>query len=115
MFSLFRTFLFAHPKSVIRMFVVFVLAFSGFLIIKELTENVELTVARESRPFLGADITISTSEFMTGSIEKMIASSLSGTTYISAEKTDFYTTLFDREGKTGLVRIVAHTGSYPLY
>ncbi len=76
MFSLFRTLLSADPKSIIRMLVVFTLAFAGFLITKELTDNVELTVARESRPFLGADIAISTSDMMTGSLQKILADKL---------------------------------------
>jgi predicted lysophospholipase L1 biosynthesis ABC-type transport system permease subunit len=107
MFTLFRTLVTADPKSILRIFAVFVLAFSGFLLIEQMTENVELAVARQARPFLGADITISTSDALSGSLLEKLKGKLDGSQYQATEKTEFYTTLFDSAGKTGLVRVIA--------
>jgi predicted lysophospholipase L1 biosynthesis ABC-type transport system permease subunit len=80
---------------------------------RQLTENIEQLVAKKTQPFFGGDIRISFNGYMSGSIQERIAPYLSWVTYSFGEKTEFSTTLFDQEGKTGLLKVVAYSGTYP--
>lgn len=109
MFRIFRLLFLSKPGAVFRLFLVFTLALTGFLSVRELTQNVERGVAEEVRPFLGGDVSISTNEPSSGSLLPLVSSRLSGIAYESVEKSDFNTTLFDRDGNTGLVRVIAYS------
>lgn len=85
----------------------------GFITLGQLTENIESSVASETRPLFGADIIISPNGYTGGSLSDQIRPYLSGEIYTWAERKEFSTTLVDTEGKIGLTKVIAYTGSYP--
>ena len=113
MFKLFRLIFIRNLPSIATLFVVLFLSSTGFLVMRELTENIEVAVSREAQPLFGADIRISSPDYTSEPLIERVSPYLSGISYSWWERTEFSTTLFDREGKTGLVRIVAYTGQYP--
>ncbi len=56
---------------------------------------------------------ISPGEYTGASLIDTFAPYLTGEVYTWAERHTFSTTLFDREGKTGLVKVVSYRGTYP--
>jgi predicted lysophospholipase L1 biosynthesis ABC-type transport system permease subunit len=56
---------------------------------------------------------ISVDGYTGASLYDTFAPYLSGETYTWAERHEFSTTLFDQEGKTGLVKVIAYNGTYP--
>jgi predicted lysophospholipase L1 biosynthesis ABC-type transport system permease subunit len=80
---------------------------------RQLTANIEKQVIEQTQPLFGADIRISGSEDTSVELIDRLRPYLSGVTYSWAERVEFSTTLFDREGKTGLINVIAYTGNYP--
>jgi predicted lysophospholipase L1 biosynthesis ABC-type transport system permease subunit len=80
---------------------------------RQLTANIEKQVVEQTQPLFGADIRISTSEDTGEELVDRLRPFLSGVIYSWAERVEFSTTLFDREGKTGLINVIAYTGTYP--
>ncbi len=115
MYRIFKILITAHPKALFSMFFVAFFASFGVLAIQELVVNVEQSVARETRPLLGGDIAIEARNSFTGSLREAIESKLSDVESLKfSEKVNLETTLFDREGKTGLVKLVIVDPVYPL-
>lgn len=100
MFKLFGLIFIRNIRPVMVLFLVIFLATSGFLIMRELTTNIEKLVAKETQPIFGADIRISPKAYMVNPIITTVMPYLSGFVYSYAERTEFSTTLIDREGKT---------------
>lgn len=59
MLKLLRLIIFRNIRSLIILFFVVLFASTGFLLMRELTGNIEASVARETRPLFGADLRIS--------------------------------------------------------
>ena len=77
--------------------------------------NVEESVAKESRPLLGADIAVRSDQTFTGNLRDIIHPALGDTSkLVFSEKIELETTLFDTSGKTGLVKIVIVDENYPM-
>jgi predicted lysophospholipase L1 biosynthesis ABC-type transport system permease subunit len=85
----------------------------GFIVMAQLTKNIEDAVSRETRPLFGADIRVSPRSFSADSLVLRASGALLGMDYSYAERTEFSTTLLDKNGKTGLVNVVAYEGVYP--
>jgi len=100
-------------RSISVLFIVLVLSSTGFLVMRQLTENIENLVAQKTQPLFGGDIRITVNGYLSGTLEEKISPYLSGITYSFGEKVEFSTTLFDQDGKTGLLKVVAYTGTYP--
>ncbi len=116
MAKIFRTLIKTSPRALVILFLMLVFAMTGVLTIRELTDNVEKTVSAEARPYLGGDIALSANSTFTGSLRASAEALLSKENGLKfSEKIDFYTTLFDAEGKSQLVRIVAVDEGYPMY
>lgn len=113
MYKLFRLIFGRNIYSIGILFFVLFLASTGFLVMRELTENIEVAVSRETQPLFGADIRISPGSYSSSLLIQEIAPYLSGYSYSWWERTEFSTTLLDRENKTWLVNVVAYSGSYP--
>lgn len=113
MYIIFRLIFTRNIRSVLTLFLVILLSSTGFLVMRELTENISQLVAKETQPLFGADIRISPRSYTATPIIESIAPYLSGVTYSYGERTEFSTTLIDHTGKTGLVRVIAYTGTYP--
>jgi predicted lysophospholipase L1 biosynthesis ABC-type transport system permease subunit len=95
------------------LFSVVLLASTGFLVMRELTANIEASISRETRPIFGADLRISHEGLAPSALIETFAPYLSGADYSWGEIRDFSTTLIDQTRKTGLVRVIAYTGDYP--
>lgn len=113
MFKLFRLIFGRNIRSIGVLFFVLFLSSTGFLVMRQLTENIEIAVSRETQPIFGADIRISPRNYTPEPIISILSPYLSGVSYSWWERTEFSTTLFDQEGKTGLINVVAYSGSYP--
>lgn len=59
MFHFFRLIFLRNIRAVLTLFFVLVLAQTGFLVIRQVTENVENQVASQVGPIFGADIIVS--------------------------------------------------------
>lgn len=64
-------------KAIATLFFVLLLSSTGFLVMRQLTENIEQLVAKKTQPFFGGDIRISFNGYMSGSIQEKIAPYLS--------------------------------------
>lgn len=113
MLTLFRLIIFRNWKSLLILFVVILSSSVGFVTLGQLTTNIKASVARETRPLFWADIIIFPEGYTGVSLHDVFAPYLSGESYTWAERHGFSTTLFDHDRKTGLVKVVAYTGSYP--
>ncbi len=113
MLKLFRLIFIRNFRSILTLFSVLFLSSTGFLVMRELTENIEIAVSRETQPLFGADIRISPRSYIAEPLIDIVSPYLSGTSYSWWERTEFSTTLFDREGKTWLINVIAYTGEYP--
>lgn len=100
-------------RSISVLFSILVLSATGFLVIRQLTENIERLVAEKTQPFFGADIRITSNSYSSWTIIDAISPYLSWITYSYGEKTEFSTTLFDKNNKTWLIKVVAYSGIYP--
>ncbi|MBX9808823.1 hypothetical protein K2X92_00330, partial [Candidatus Gracilibacteria bacterium] len=100
-------------RSISVLFLILVLSATGFLVIRQLTENIEKLVAEKTQPFFGADIRVTSNSYSNGTIYEKISPYLSGVIHSYGEKTEFSTTLFDKTNKTGLIKVVAYSGIYP--
>jgi putative ABC transport system permease protein len=115
MLKLFRLIFSTDIRASLTLFLVLVLAGTGFLTMRELTTNVENIVALETRPYVWADMTISSRGYSEIPLIDIVRPYLTGITYEWGEKKEFSTTLFDREWKTWLIQVIAYTGKYPIY
>ncbi|MBP9812610.1 hypothetical protein KBC86_04455, partial [Candidatus Gracilibacteria bacterium] len=113
MFTLFSRIFLSNWKSLFLLFFIILIASTGFLTLRQITTNIEKSVASETRPLFGADIVVSPRGYASGDILPLLSSVLSNEAYQAAERREFSTTLFDNLGKTGLVQVVAYSGSYP--
>lgn len=113
MFHLFTRIIFSNIRSIVTLFFVILFTSTLFIMLRELTTNIESLVARETRPLFGTDLMVSPRGYASGDILPMIAPYLSGEQVRVAERREFSTTLLDRDGKAGLVQVVAYSGSYP--
>ncbi len=64
-------------QSIVVLFLVLLLSSTGFLVMRQLTENIERLVAEKTQPFFGGDIRITFNGYMTGSIIERISPYLS--------------------------------------
>ena len=113
MTTLLRLIILRNWRSLVILFSVILFASTGFLTMQELTSNIEVSIARETRPLFGADLRIYHEGLASRSLIETFSPYLSGSEYSWAEIRDFSTTLIDASGKTGLVRVIAYTGDYP--
>ena len=113
MLKIFRLIFGRNIRSIGILFLVLFLASTGFLVMRQLTENIEVAVSRESQPLFGADIRISPRNYTPESLMRIFSPYLSGSSYSWWERTEFSTTLLDQEWKTWLINVVAYSGSYP--
>lgn len=113
MFKLFSRIILSNWRSLIILFVVILFASTGFITLRQITNNIESSVASETRPLFGADLIVSPRGYATGDILPLISPYLLWETYQFAERREFSTTLIDREGKAWLIKVVAYSGSYP--
>ncbi len=113
MYKLFRLIFIRNIWSILTLFLVLLLASTGFLFMRQLTENIQVAVSRETAPLFGADMKVSPKNYTSIPIIETISPYLSWITYSFWERTEFSTTLIDREGKTGLVNVIAYSGEYP--
>lgn len=113
MLKLFRLIFEKNIISVWVLFFVLFLASTSFLVIRELTTNIERTVAEKVQPLFGTDIKISPKNYTSRSLSEIITPYLSGSDVALTEREEFLTTLMDGSGKTGLIKVVTYTGKYP--
>jgi hypothetical protein len=73
MFKLFKIGITAAPRALIILFVIILLSATGVGVITQLVANVEVLVAREVRPLLGADIAVNARAGFTGSIREAVS------------------------------------------
>lgn len=81
MYKLFRLIFGRNIYSIGILFFVLFLASTGFLVMRELTENIEVAVSRETQPLFGADIRISPGSYSSSLLIQEIAPYLSGYSY----------------------------------
>lgn len=113
MLTLFRLIIFRNWQSLLILFVVILASTVGFVTLGQLSSNIKSSVAAETRPLFGADMIISPQGYTGISLYDVFSPYLSGEVYTWAERHEFSTTLFDREGKTGLVKVITYMGTYP--
>lgn len=113
MFHIFLLIFTRNIRSIFVLFFVLMLSCTGFLVIRQLTENVELWVAQKTQPLFGADIRITNTLYTSWSLIEDISPYLTGITYSFGEKTEFSTTLLDSQNKARLVNVIAYSGVYP--
>jgi predicted lysophospholipase L1 biosynthesis ABC-type transport system permease subunit len=113
MLTLLRLIILRNWQALLTLFFVTLFSGVGFITLGQLTTNIESSVASETRPLFGADMIISVDGYTGASLYATFAPYLSGEIYTWAERHKFSTTLFDQEGKTGLVKVVAYNGTYP--
>lgn len=81
MLKLFRLIFGRNIRSIGILFLVLFLASTGFLVMRQLTENIEVAVSRESQPLFGADIRISPRNYTPESLIRIFSPYLSGSSY----------------------------------
>lgn len=113
MFTLFSRIILSNWRSLIVLCVTILFASTGFVTLRQITTNIESSVASETRPLFGADLIVSPRGYASGDILPMIAPYLSGEVFQVAERREFSTTLLDQSGKPALVQVVSYSGSYP--
>lgn len=113
MFILFSRIILSNWRSLIVLFVVILFASTWFITLRQVTTNIESSVASETRPLFGADLMVSPRGYASGDVLPLVAPYLSGTNYTVAERREFSTTLLDRDGRAWLVEVIAYSGSYP--
>lgn len=95
MFTLFSRIFLSNWKSLFLLFFIILIASTGFLTLRQITTNIEKSVASETRPLFGADIVVSPRGYASGDILPLLSSVLSNEAYQAAERREFSTTLFD--------------------
>lgn len=100
-------------RSLAILFSVVFFASTGFIVMRLIAGNIELTVARETRPLFGADLRISYEWLPSDSLITTFGSFLSGSEYRWGETRAFSTTLLGHDGDPGLVQVIAYTWEYP--
>ncbi len=113
MFTLFRLIILRNWRSIALLFAVILFASTGFVTIRSLTDNIETSVAKETRPLFWADLRISHEWLAPAPLIDTFALYLSGYTYNWGEIREFSTTLSSTDGKPWLVNVIAYTGDYP--
>ncbi len=113
MYTLFIRIILTNWRSILTLFIVLIFSGTSFLTLREITTNVDAFVTTKTKPLFGADIVIASRGYASGDIFPMIAPILEKEKYSIAERREFSTTLFDTDGKTGLVQVIAYSGSYP--
>ena len=81
MLKLFRLIFIRNFRSILTLFSVLFLSSTGFLVMRELTENIEIAVSRETQPLFGADIRISPRSYIAEPLIDIVSPYLSGTSY----------------------------------
>lgn len=81
MFKLFRLIFGRNIRSIGVLFFVLFLSSTGFLVMRQLTENIEIAVSRETQPIFGADIRISPRNYTPEPIISILSPYLSGVSY----------------------------------
>jgi putative ABC transport system permease protein len=116
MFKLFKIGIITAPRALVTLFFIILLSATGVGVITQLVANIEVLVARETRPLLGADIAVEARAGFTGSLREAVAPYIAGISWLKiGEKTTLNTTLFDATGKSILVKLVVVDDSYPMY
>jgi UPF0716 family protein affecting phage T7 exclusion len=77
MWKLFRLILGRNIGPILTLFFVLFLASTGFLVMRQLAENIEVAVSRETRPLFGADIRVSPRDYISTPIIDTISAYLS--------------------------------------
>ncbi len=113
MFKLFSLLFRRNFRSIAILFWVLLLSSAGFLVMRQLTENIERLVSEKTQPLFGGDIRVTFNGYLSGSLIEKVTPYLSWTTYSFGEKVEFSTTLLDQEEKTWLLKVIAYTGTYP--
>lgn len=68
MFTLFSRIILSNIRPLVILFVVMLFASTGFITLRQVTTNVESSVARETRPLFGTDLMISPRGYASGDI-----------------------------------------------
>ena len=97
MYKIFQLILLRNWRNIAVLFLVLLLSNIGFLMMRQLTANIEKQVIEQTQPLFGADIRISGSEDTSVELIDRLRPYLSGVVYSWAERVEFSTTLFDRE------------------
>jgi putative ABC transport system permease protein len=113
MFTLFSRIILANWRSLAILFFVIFFASTGFVTLRQITTNIESSVASETRPLFWADLIVSPRTYASGDILPLVEWYLTWEDYRVAEKREFSTTILDNAWKIWLVQIVAYSGSYP--
>jgi putative ABC transport system permease protein len=111
--TLLRLLFLRNWRSLLTLFFLITFSGIGFITLGQLTTNIETSVATETRPLFGADMIISVDGYTGASLHDIFAPYLKEEQYEWAERHEFSTTLFDQEGKTWLVKVIAYNGTYP--
>lgn len=64
-------------RSIAVLFIVLLLSSTGFLVMRQLTENIEELVAKKTQPLFGGDIRITFTGYLSGTLREKFAPYLS--------------------------------------
>lgn len=78
MFKLFKIGIITAPRALVTLFFIILLSATGVGVITQLVANIEVLVARETRPLLGADIAVEARAGYTGSLREAVAPYIAG-------------------------------------
>ena len=73
MFKLFSRIILSNWKSLVILFFVILLAGVGFTTLRQITTNIEASVASQTRPLFGADLIVSPRGYASGDILPIIS------------------------------------------
>lgn len=76
MFKLFSRILLSNWKSLLVLFFVIFFASTGFITLRQITANIDASVASETRPLFGADLIVSPRGYASGDILPLVAPAL---------------------------------------
>lgn len=96
----------ASKREFFAAFFAFFVAFSVFLTVDSLSKAVVSEVELEARPTLGADVTVASSAPFTQDQESAVFEICKGFSAECSRKISFSSTLFDKQGKTALLKFV---------
>ncbi|MBP9780219.1 hypothetical protein KBD33_06430, partial [Candidatus Gracilibacteria bacterium] len=113
MFILLRLIILRNWRSLTTLVVIIVFSGVSFMTLGQLGANIQTSISDETRPLFGADIILSPLSYTGRSLYTTVVPYLGEEDYTYAERYTFSTTLYDQSGKTGLVKVVAYSGSYP--
>ncbi len=105
----------ASKREFFAAFFAFFVAFSVFLIVDSLSKAVVSQVELEARPALGADVTVTSNAPFTQDQESAVSEACEKFSAECSRKVSFASTLFDKQGKTALLKFVGVEPGYPYY